>query len=306
MSDPRKIQLDPVWSGDQVQSLASGEALWDFEQLQLLKLWQKYGRGEEVNVYVIDSGIDDHNCMSGKKVPRFSFMDDDASGQDENGHGTWCCSKIGGRGVGIAPGCNLTSLRTLDKDGSGYTYYSTDALRWVSKQKNPHIVNMSLGSTHKSQAQATIIEELWDRGCIVVAAAGNEDTEDLSYPAAYYGALAVAAIDENRERAWFSNYGAHVTILAPGVSCYGAYLGDSFRKLAGTSMASPTVAGLLTLGYSLCSRAMLSNVEARDLLIDTLKETAIDLGEPGKDKFYGFGGIDGPSFMQAVSDACEE
>lgn len=302
MKDPREIKINPIW-GNEAAALSS-DPLWDFEQLRVPYLWTKYGvRGERVNAYVIDSGVAPHHSILG--VEGLSFLDDDSSPIDANGHGTWCCGKIGARGVGIAPNCRLVSLRALDSNGSGYTYYTTDALRWISKQNRPHIVNMSLGSSFRSQAQASICKELWDRGCIIVAAAGNENTSDLSYPAAYEGVLAVAAINEANDRAWFSNYGKHITVSAPGVSCYSTYLNGSFRKLQGTSMASPTVAGLLALGYSYLlkqkSWSQLSMV--RDILVKALTETATDLGNKGKDDLYGYGGIDGEKFMQRVSTA---
>jgi len=301
MKDPREIHIKPVWGME--ASMLSSDPLWDFEQLRVPYLWGKYGvRGEGVNAFVIDSGVAAHHSMS--KVEGLSFLDDDSSPVDGNGHGTWCCGKIGANGVGIAPKCRLVSLRALDSDGSGYTYYTTDALRWISKQKAPHIVNMSLGSSFRSQAQASICKELWDRGCIVVAAAGNENTSDLSYPAAYEGVLAVAAINEASNRAWFSNYGKHIAVSAPGVSCYSTYLNGSYRKLQGTSMASPTVAGLLALGYSyLLKNQSWSPIKIRDTLVKALTETAIDLGNKGKDDLYGYGGIDGERFMQAVAAA---
>lgn len=306
--DNSTMSCNPDWDGPPVKSMSVGDTLWDFDQLKVPLLWSQYGvRGQNVNVYVIDSGIDinHHSFAHQGKVKAHSFLKGNTDPNDGNGHGTWCCGKIAGQGVGIAPKCNLHSLRSLDDNGSGYSYFTTAALLWIKQQPDPHIVNMSLGSFSPSSASAKACKELYDRGCIVVAAAGNEDTSQNSYPAAYDGVLAVAAYDRDQDRAWFSNYGEHIAIAAPGVSCYSTYKESAFRRLQGTSMASPTVAGLLTLGasYLLKRNRSIGRATMRDILLKALQSTAIDLGKIGKDQFYGYGGINGEGFMAAVAKA---
>ena len=301
----QEISINPMWEGEPSSALSVDETLWDFDQLKIPSLWAKYGvMGENVNAYVIDSGVDlDHSLFAHSPVEHLSFLGSDTDPKDYNGHGTWCCGKIGANGVGIAPKCKMTSLRTLDARGSGYNHYSTSALNYINSQPDPHIVNMSLGSFYYSASQDAICKELYDRGCIVVAAAGNENTERLSYPAGYDSVMAVAAIDSGSKRAWFSNYGKHIVVSAPGVSCYSTYLNGQFRKLQGTSMASPTAAGLLTLGasYILKCNPDIERVTMRDILIESLTKTAIDLGAEGQDNFYGFGGIQGDKFMEEIA-----
>lgn len=303
-NDDGVVSVTPIWDGPEVQGLSVGDTLWDFDLLKIPSIWAKYGvKGEKVNVYVIDSGCSpDHFAFGHSSIKAMSFINGNDNPKDGNGHGTWCCGKIGAQGVGLAPNCRITSLRTLDDRGSGYTHYTTNALKWIANQPDPHIVNMSLGSTHYSAEQAKICKELYARGVLLVAAAGNENTIQDSYPAAYDGVLAVAAIDKYEDRAWFSNYGDHVAVAAPGVSCYSTYLNKTYRKLQGTSMASPTVAGLLTLGASLLLKKnpSIGRAVMRDLLRETLQETAMDLGQPGKDLYYGWGGIQGGKFMQKL------
>jgi subtilisin family serine protease len=300
--------INPIWSGPpegKMQADSMGSILWDFDKLKIPKLWTNYGVfGQGVNVSLIDSGIQtSHHLFAHSQVKALSFMHNDSSPEDGNGHGTWCCGKIGANGVGIAPKCRMHSLRTLDDGGSGYNFWTTNALKWVNQQPDPHIVNMSLGSFSSSTEQATICKELYDKGCIIVAAAGNENTIQKSYPAAYDGVLAVAATDSSENRAWFSNYGEHVALSAPGVSCYSTYPHNNFRKLQGTSMASPTVAGLLTLGmsYLLKKNPSIARSTMRDIIISSIQNTAIDLGSAGKDYYYGYGGIHGENFMAAVA-----
>ena len=303
MSELEKAPMgtEPIWDGPAVKNLSVGETLWDFDQLKVPSLWAKYKvMGQKVNAYVIDSGVDPkHHLFAHSPVKSVSFLGNDDDPKDYNGHGTWVCGKIGANGVGIAPKCRLTSLRTLDAQGSGYTHYTTDALRWILNQPDPHIINMSLGSSHNSAQQRDICKQLSDRGVLIVAAAGNENTDDYSYPAAYDSVMAVAAIDSSNNRAWFSNYGKHIVVAAPGVSCYSTYLNGTFRKLQGTSMASPTVAGLLALGasYLLSKNPSIGRATMRDILMESITKTALDLGHTGHDVYYGYGGIQGDKFM---------
>lgn len=301
MSDQR-CRINPIWDGGTSKVASVNSNLWGLDQMGITKIWTKYiTRGVGANVYVIDSGVHaNHHQFLHRGVRHLSFVDG-KDGLDENGHGTWVCGRIGAMGVGIAPECNLHSLRSLDKDGSGYIHWTTEALEHVFEQGDAHIVNLSLGTSHYDSKQSVICQRLYDQGVIVVAAAGNENTNAPSYPAAYDGVLAVAAFDKNEDRAWFSNFGQHVEISAPGVSVYGAYLNRTFRRLSGTSMAAPTVAGLLALGVSYVkSRGSVSKVDLRDMIVDSLLETAKDLGESGKDDFYGHGAIDGIRFMETL------
>lgn len=299
-----KLSALPIWDGAAVQSLSAGDTLWDFDKLKIPSLWSKYGaRGENVNVYVIDSGADiSHHLFAHTNCKSISFLGNDEDPKDYNGHGTWVCGKIVANGVGMAPKCRMTSLRTLDARGSGYSYYTTDALKWILNQPDPHIINMSLGSSHNDPEQEKICQQLHDRGVLIVAAAGNENTNDYSYPAAYPSVMAVGAIDSNSNRAWFSNYGKHIVVSAPGVSCYSTYLNGQFRKLQGTSMASPTVAGLLTLGasYLLKLNPSMGRGVMRDVLVEAITKSALDLGATGHDVYYGYGGIQGDKFMEEL------
>ncbi len=287
--------INPIWDNSVLASI--DDALWDFKYLNLPELWAKYDiHGEGINTYVIDTGISNHHAFSAD-CKKYTFVNDN-NPLDANGHGSWCCGKIAAKGVGIAPKCHITSLKGLSDGGSGMHDWINNALSFVLNEPNPHIINMSLGGYWRDSKQEKIINALHDRGVIIVAAAGNESTSDLSYPAAFDNVLAIAALDAQNERAYFSNYGDHIVVAAPGVSCYSVYK-EQYRRLAGTSMASPIVAGLLTLGASLAIKKCpdMDKKLLKNILISALIETAIDLGTEGKDPFYGFGGLNGDKFM---------
>jgi len=297
-------RCQPLWDGEAVSSIT--ENLYDFEYLKLIELWRKFGiRGQNANVYVIDSGLDASHpgFQHHKNISLLSFLGGETSGGDGHGHGTWVCGKIAAQGTGIAPKCKLTSIRTLDDSGTGSVEYSTSALKWVLEQGDADIVNMSLGSPVASPRQEQLINKLSDKGVIVVAAAGNFNSSDPFFPAGFERCLTVSATDRKEARAEFSNYGGHIDIAAPGVSCYGPYLNKTFRKMSGTSMAAPIVAGVLALGVSYLKtvKQMNNPTQNADILLKFLFETANDLGVKGKDKFYGFGGINAFALFERLS-----
>ena len=312
----RSIMMQKEGKGCQIVSLpkvnftkASENPLWDFKTLSLPYLWTHYGvQGEGVNVYVIDTGIDSkhpsfaHYSRTPHGIGSLSFLSGVQSPADENGHGTWVCGKLAGQGIGIAPKCNLHSLRVLDGSGTGTSEFTNKALEWIlNNSETPHVINLSLGSSQKNAKQEKLIWQLYKKGAIIVVAAGNSGSNDQFYPACYDGVLAISAVDKNQDKAVFSNYGGKVALSAPGVQCYSSYLHDSFMCLDGTSMASPIVAGLVVLGVCFAmNRGMKDCKQIRDLVVKTLEASASDLGQKGRDPFFGYGLINGTDFMEKL------
>jgi len=294
------------WAGGSEATPNLKDMMWDFSACGLPYLWTHYGvRGENVNVFVLDTGIDINHTvfMSNKdKIVAKSFVPSISATEDGAGHGTWVCGKIGGSGVGIAPNCSITSLRVLDDSGTGRSDFTTKALEWILKQDAfPHVINMSLGGPKRNAVQEKLLWQLYRKGATIVVASGNQGDDDRFYPAGYDGVVAVGAVDKNKTKAVFSNYGASIDVCAPGVACYSSYPFGGFRLLQGTSMASPTVAGLLTLGLSYGLRkGHRAGEELRNLVLSCLEASCEDLGDKGKDPYYGFGCIDGRRFFNAL------
>ncbi|MEI4618354.1 S8 family serine peptidase, partial [Bacillus cereus] len=101
----------------------------------------------------------------------------------------------------------------------------------------------SNGGTALQQA----IQYAWNKGAVIVAAAGNTGTTAPNYPAYYENVIAVASTDSNDKKSSFSTYGTWVDVAAPGSNIYSTYKGNSYQTLSGTSMATPHVAGLAAL-----------------------------------------------------------
>jgi len=295
------LVVTPDWVGAPVASPV--EPLYDLDSMGILSLWLEYGvRGQQANVSVLDTGVDDtHASFAHTNILKKYFISKNAV--DQNGHGTWVCGKIVGRGVGIAPECSLTSYKVLDANGSGETKASIKALKAVLADKHVNIINLSFGSPIFSEEQNQIIQQLVAAGVIVVAASGNYASNTPFYPGSYPNVLTVSATDKNNVLADFSDYGEQIDIVAPGVGCYSTFLNGQFHEMSGTSMATPIVTGLLTLGISYLKRVkrISDRKEIAVKALSALEKTATDLGSKGKDSYYGFGLVNGLDYMRILS-----
>ena len=134
---------------------------------------------------------------------------------------------------------------------------------------------MSLGQRVSSRTLETAVNNAWNAGAVLVAAAGNAGTQAKIYPGAYPNVIAVAATDNADAKASFSTYGAKwVDVAAPGVNVYSTfpnhpfYLGtqngrsQGYDVGSGTSMASPIVAGVAALAWSSHTGATHTSVRA--------------------------------------------
>jgi subtilisin family serine protease len=185
-------------------------------------------------------------------------------------------------------------VKVLDMYGTGW--YSDIAAGIIYAVDNgARIVNLSLGGEGASETLCAAVEYAYNRNALVVAAAGNTSGA-VMYPAACAQALAVAATDEADVRASFSNHGPELDVAAPGVGIYstwcrqdvylGTCLGSYYFAKSGTSMATPHVSGLAALVWSHWPEWTNEQVARR------IQQTAVDLGEPGWDEWYGWGRVD--------------
>ncbi|KAM5350432.1 hypothetical protein ACJ41O_006937 [Fusarium nematophilum] len=208
--------------------------------------------GTGVRVYVVDSGIrTTHTDFGGRAIWGANFISGSPN-TDEFGHGTHVAGTIAGKRFGVAKSATVVAVKVLDETGSGATSGIILGLNWaVNNAKSrgaqkKSVVNLSLGSLYTASVNAAV-KAATDAGLTVVVAAGNSNDDSSYYsPASAPSAITVGAVEGSNTRTWFSNYGSLVDIFAPGDATISAYhTSDSAtRYLAGTSMASPHVAGL--------------------------------------------------------------
>jgi len=217
-----------------------------------------YGDGTGKTAWVIDSGIDfDHPDLNVDVTRSKSFLANNTSPRDENGHGTHVAGIIGAKNnsigiLGVASGASLVSLRVLDASGDGLLSSIIQALAYVNANgKAGDVVNMSLGEDIASPTLDQQVQYTASKGIYIAIAAGNDSKPAINFsPGRANGPniYTVSAIDSLDNFASFSNYGNDaVDVAAPGVAVTSTYLNGQYAIMSGTSMATPHVAGLLLL-----------------------------------------------------------
>ncbi|MDA9129244.1 S8 family serine peptidase [Candidatus Gracilibacteria bacterium] len=233
---------------------------WGIEKYQSYKYTESSkSDSEKITVAVVDTGIDYKHPDLQNNVNQSlgkDFVNDDDDAWDDQGHGTHVAgtiaANINSEGIiGVNPHVELIPLKICTSRGFCPSYAVLRALDYAKTQKID-ILNMSLGGRGNPDGHAICgaIASVVDAGGIVVAASGNSNIDTSRFvPGGCVKAITVAAVDSSGMRAQFSNYGDKVDVAAPGVQVYSTYPTNkgNYRKLSGTSMATPHVVGIVSL-----------------------------------------------------------
>ena len=284
---------------------------WGLSAMRVPAAWTVTRGDARVVVAVLDTGVDlSHPDLRNRLVEGRSFVTGRSGPADDNGHGTHVAGIIAaeadnGVGVsGVAPGCRVMPVKVLDAEGGGTTGDIVAGMVWAADH-GARIINLSLGGTGGGQALDDAVSYAQAKGCLVVAAMGNDGSQQQEYPAALAGVLAVGSVDQQGGRSSFSNFGSWIGVTAPGsgiLSTTPTYavtmsdregLGRGYGTLSGTSMATPQVAGVAALVASLHPDWPAALIRKR------LMTTARDLGAPGFDIETGQGLVDAWSALSA-------
>ncbi|MDX1940706.1 MAG: S8 family serine peptidase [Saprospiraceae bacterium] len=262
------------------------DQLWGFEAMNIDKLYNylntnKIKPKRKALVAILDTGVDGkHEDLKGNFKSTKSQYDNDPVG-----HGTHCAGIAGAvsnNGIGVASFSTdnsyiqLTSIKVLNSYGSG-TQQSIIKGIIEAADKGADVLSMSLGGLSdrfKIKAYEDAVKYVEKAGGIVVAAAGNSNRNAKDYsPVNTPGVIGVSAIDQDLNRAVFSNTVNDIKmgVAAPGVAIYSSIPDNKYNTYNGTSMATPYVAGLVGLLKSLNPK--LTAKEAYDILNKTGKNT---------------------------------
>ncbi|MHA2370830.1 MAG: S8 family serine peptidase, partial [Candidatus Hodarchaeales archaeon] len=240
---------------------------------------------------VIDTGIDyTHPDLADSYLPLgYDWYHNDNDPMDDHSHGTHCAGTIAGaisNGIGVAGLANVSIFaeKSFSSSGFGSTADSILAINHAVEQ-GADILSNSWGGYGYSSLLEETVANVTAAGVMFFAAAGNDAVNLPHYPSAYPGAISIAATDASDDPASFSNYGATIDIAAPGVSILSTVLGSAYGYKSGTSMATPHAAGLAALLWSEFPSYTASEIER------LLYQSAVDLGSPGRDDYFGHGRI---------------
>lgn len=271
--------------------IAQGETLpYHLAKLGVLEAWElgTGATGKGIKVGIVDTGIDlDHEDIP-NVAAHVSFVSSEPDGNDLHGHGTWCAGDVAAimgnaKGVaGIAPEVELYAIKVLSQYGSGTLLGVVKAIDWAIENELD-ILSMSLGASSGHSSLEDAIKRATDAGLIIVAAAGNDGRETLSYPAAYPDVIAVGSLNKEEGKSNFSNSGAGIDTASFGESILGLWKNNGYATVSGTSMATPNVTGLLAAYMSKHGKLTPAGV------VQLLEKWAKDLGEKGYDLEYGHG-----------------
>ena len=307
---------DPNWN-------PSYDYQWNLKKINMEQAWDISTGSNSVTVAVIDTGIDYthpelggctliqvNNNQCARIAPGYDFVNSDNDPMDDMGHGTHVAGIIGavsnnGQGTaGIDWQAKIMPVKVLDLY-SGTLNNVINGILYAANN-NASIINMSLGFgpvRNIPQSLKDSLDYAYDLGVILIAAAGNENSEITKgyWPANYYKVISVSATDPSDLKASFSNYGMRIDITAPGVeiislkgketdmycppSCNQRIINNEYYRANGTSFSAPHVSGFA--GLLKAKNPSFNPEEIRNLL----RIGTDDIGEVGFDQYNGYGRI---------------
>ncbi len=271
---------------------------WNLDRVGALEAWSTT-RGQGTIVAVLDTGVEPggtdgiHGLLEGRDFIYGREM------YDTYGHGTHVAGTVAqntdnGKGAaGLAPGASVLPVKVLGDNGSGSVSSIARGVEWAADE-GADVITMSLGWWGHSRTMAEAVKYAHDQGVVVVAAAGNEDTGALNYPAALPEVISVGATTQGDRLSSFTNWSADLDIVAPGVDILQettSRRGFYFSAWSGTSMATPHVAAVA---------ALVKSVGIKDPVVvrEILHQSARDLGDAGHDEYFGHGILDANAAVQ--------
>lgn len=306
---------------------------WGLARIHCPQAWDLTRGHRGVVVAVVDTGIDlDHPELAPLLLPGLDVVDladtappagthfegdwlqRDDRPQDEVGHGTHvagtiACASNNGRGVtGINWFCSLLPVKVLTRivsNGAPERVHAVGSaadiaagIRWAVDH-GAQIINLSLGGYTSTFVERDAVAYAIARGVLVVAAMGNDGSGTPVYPAAYPGVMAVGATDPYDSPAPFSNFGSHLSLMAPGTDILSTAWKATQGTQSGTSMACPHVSGVAALLKAW--NPSLSAEQIATLLRETAEPLRAKATDPIPNDVYGYGLVNAIAALQRAS-----
>jgi hypothetical protein len=246
-------------------------------------------KGDSAPIAILDTGIDEsHEDLAAKLQNKWNFYENNNDLTDTCGHGTkvaGSAAAISNNGVGVAGVAwnnPIIPIKITDSNCLGYYSAMIQGITYAA-DNGAKVANISF-RVFNGDALNSAAQYMHSSGGWVVVAGGNtgafENYSDNQY------VISVAATSSSDTTTSFSSYGPYIDFAAPGSGIYTTRTNDSYGSSSGTSFASPITAGAIALVFA--SDSTLSP----DDVYNKLKNSAVDLGNSGRDDKYGWGRID--------------
>ncbi|MDP8234433.1 MAG: S8 family serine peptidase [Candidatus Saelkia tenebricola] len=311
-----------IGSGTEIEEVLDPyfDRQWALKKIEADQVWGMIEEGEDVNIVIMDTGIDlEHPDLVDNVDLDYScdYMNNDDEPEDVNGHGTHVAgiiaaisNDIGVRGV-MPRRANLIIQKILN-EGTGSIDVNSLASAIVVAASEARVVNMSWVTEIDMMAASDILRiafrVAFDSDALLVAGAGNNG--EVLYPAKYDEVLAVGGTDRDDKR-WVtadfeSAYGDEIAVSAPAKDVFSTLIGedydsenDGYGVLEGTSMSTAFVTGVV--GLLLSKNPDLTKQELIDLITDEENVDEIDYGDEDSEEYkLGVGRINAKKALEAV------
>ena len=292
------VELDMIVTPDLTVTDPNFSSSWALPKIGAPTAWDN-ANGDSTVIAILDTGVDStHPDLAANIVPGWNMIDNNADTSDVHGHGTWVAgtaaaaanNNFGSAGVAWAAG--IMPVRIADANAYGYFSTIGAGIRWAA-DNGAKIVNNSFNGVAGSFTIRSAAEYLRSKGGVLVVSAGNSGS--LLNHAPSDSILVASATNSSDVRPSWSSYGPYVDIAAPGVSIFTTARGGGYSNVSGTSFSSPIVAATAALMLSANSNLTPTDVD------NIIMSTALDIGTPGFDDFYGAGRVDAAAAVDAAS-----
>jgi subtilisin family serine protease len=269
---------------------------WHLSKIGAPDAWGISVGSSNVTVAVLDSGVDpSHPDLAGKLLSGWNFYNGNGDTSDVTGHGTAVAgvaaaatnNTVGVAGVGW--NCLILPVRVTDENGyASYSLLSKGLVYAADRGARVAVVSFQI---FNGSALTSAAKYFMDKGGLVFAAGGNtgqfENYTDNPYIISVSGTT-------SDDKSWGS-YGPYIDLSAPCSAIYTTIKGGGYGNVGGTSFSAPIAAGVAALIFSVNPSLTPSQVE------QILEATAVDLGDPGYDIYYGWGRVDAYAALKMAS-----